>query len=258
MDPNVGEALELLSNLGDFQAFKDIMLVAKKDKLAKAAPVSGASGQMVNTDLGVAGIEKLFEEMASATGQGGWDVKRDKGWFKAEKKVREDGRDFRTTMADLTPEQCFSMFMDYEHPRRCEWLTHIKSIKKLEDNGPDDKVIRNELQFAGLMKVALASMPKTMDVRGITRHDFPEQPQREHSGEELWVMALQRTSFLTAPAAANDMLQASEGQCLLVVMEETSLKWIPEWMQLMLITNVSPKFMNGNITKYKKVVQLGS
>lgn len=49
-------------------------------------------------------------------------------------------------------------------------------------------------------------------------------------------MALQRTSFLTAPAAANDMLQASEGQCLLVVMEETSLKWIPEWMQLMLIT----------------------
>jgi len=261
MDADVGEALELLTNLGDFQAFKDIMLVAKRDKAAKAAPEAGTMAEVANTDLGVEGIETLFAEMASATGQGGWETKSDKGWFKAEMKKRDDGREYcRTTLlTDLTPQQCFALFMDYEHPRRSEWLSHVKSLKLIKDNGPDDKVFRNEIQLSGLMKVALAGMPKYFDMRSITRHDFPEK------GEKTVVIVPWKVDtdeydkaapFTKLQTICFKPVKDSPNECLLVVMEETNLKWMPQWMQLMLINTVSPKMMNSMITKYKKVMQL--
>ena len=67
------------------QAFKEIMLVAKRDKASKNMQTQEAH-KMQNADLGVAGIEKMFEEMAAATGTGGWEVRSDKGWYKVEMK----------------------------------------------------------------------------------------------------------------------------------------------------------------------------
>lgn len=257
MDGSVGEALDLLTSLGDFTAFKELMLVTKRNKNSKAAPAE--SHEMKSTDLGVAGVDKLFKEMASATGQGGWEVKSDKGWFRLEAKKLDDGKEyFRSTLqTDLTPEQCFDLFMDYENPKRREWLSHIKSIKMLKDNGPDDKVLRNEIEFTGIMKMALAAIPKTMDTRGIVRRDFPEQGDKTvvvmpwNSDKDEYdstspFMKLQTICFKPVKDAPNE--------CLLIIMEQTSMQWMPQWVQVMMMNNVSPKMMNNMITKYKKVM----
>lgn len=68
------------------QAFKDVMLVARKDREAAASTVmddAAASGGG-SSDFGVPEVEAMLTALGSATGEDGWKVEMDKKWMKVE------------------------------------------------------------------------------------------------------------------------------------------------------------------------------
>lgn len=127
-----------------------MMLVAKRDKQgATAASTNLSSATSTDVDFGVAEVKKMFEEMASASGQDGWKVEVDKKWWKVETKKLEDGLQYNRSgmLVDLSMEETMEMMLGYENPRMTDWLDHIKTfqvVKVMQRGGlfwsaPDEK-----------------------------------------------------------------------------------------------------------------------
>lgn len=119
MDAESAKTLDLLTNFGDFevqaqlgdcsachlacsaggravsnthspcclpdQTFKEMMLTAKQDRLAKAANVSADNTITASDIMQVEGCEKYLAELSAAMeGRGEWALVADKGWYKVE------------------------------------------------------------------------------------------------------------------------------------------------------------------------------
>ena len=143
-----------------------MMLMAKKDRDA-TANLEGLN-TIADVDFGVAGVQNMFEEMASASGEDGWKVEVDKKWWKVESKMLKDGFQYNRSglLVDMNMDDTMEMMMGYENPRMQEWLDHIKSmevVKVLDE--PDGALLQ---QTASLSRILDApSSPHPMSPRAL-------------------------------------------------------------------------------------------
>eukprot|EP00192_Tetraselmis_astigmatica_P013375 CAMPEP_0117696578 /NCGR_PEP_ID=MMETSP0804-20121206/28749_1 /TAXON_ID=1074897 /ORGANISM="Tetraselmis astigmatica, Strain CCMP880" /LENGTH=342 /DNA_ID=CAMNT_0005510729 /DNA_START=95 /DNA_END=1125 /DNA_ORIENTATION=+ len=237
------DTIDFLLGFGELESFKDMMLVAKKDKNTNADAIKGTGKVEFSSDH-----KKVIEEakhvchelVGAVEGTAKWKVVSDKPWMKLERK--EDGSyDFiRTTMQiNLSVAGAEEMLLCFNKERE-NWDTMMKDFQ-------DD----TEIKFTLVMPMAA---PQQMHSRLIITRDAP-------SPGAITYMYLDVDPKTKKLSSAKESLGAGcifpvEGQpdkCNYRGVDQIKKGWVPRFIMNWVITTWFPKQMTSQIIKYKKL-----
>jgi len=148
------EAIEVLSALGDFVDFKEVML-AKKAEMNGEEP-GAALNMLKNKNLGFIPVmdvqqhmNKIEILMKEADAEDGWHELLNEGQAKAYSKVMEDGDKVLRLLVqlDLPPRLCLAMFAT-TNDDMMTWYTDLKKLEVLEEFGEGDILTRWTLNLS--------------------------------------------------------------------------------------------------------------
>ena len=109
-----------------------MMLVAKKDREDTKAALSSVLPHpaTADADFGVKECQKMFEQLASASGEDGWKVEVDKRWYRSEMKMMGEQQYSRSgVVVDLGVPEAVEMMTGYKNPRMGDWMGHLKDFQ---------------------------------------------------------------------------------------------------------------------------------
>mmetsp|Transcript_45323 Transcript_45323/g.116014 ORF Transcript_45323/g.116014 Transcript_45323/m.116014 type:complete len:346 (+) Transcript_45323:227-1264(+) len=242
--------IDFLMSFGDIETFKDMMLVAKKDKLMDPAKLQagGAMGFSTEQQTVLDEAKAISMELVNAMGvDAGWKVVSDKPWCKLERMTKGNDEFIRTTMVlDVSLEGGEEMILNFS-PERTNWdsmMTNPKIIKKLD--GLNDYIATYNM-------VLPMAKPRETCSRIIITRDTPEPGAVTY----LYLEYDQATDTL-APASqslgAGSMfpIEGEPGKCLIKSVDQLKSGWIPKFIMNWVITTWFPKMMTAQAAKYKK------
>mmetsp|Transcript_25733 Transcript_25733/g.66270 ORF Transcript_25733/g.66270 Transcript_25733/m.66270 type:complete len:350 (-) Transcript_25733:129-1178(-) len=258
MDAESAKTLDLLTNFGDFETFKEMMLTAKQDHLAKAGNVSANSTISASELMQVEGCEKYLAELSAAMeGQGEWATVADKGWYKVELKQADGGQELMRSaiQIDMSPADVLQMLLSYGKPEMGQWIEMVESTRIIKEYSPNDYIVELDIALSGIMSIVAVGVPKSLTIRIVTRPDFPEKG-------DYSVVSMPWDVDANAMAAASMMkIKAScirpvPGQPDKTLMTSLAPKsggaWVPSWALRAMYSHWGPKHVTGMVTKFKK------
>mmetsp|Transcript_6610 Transcript_6610/g.15938 ORF Transcript_6610/g.15938 Transcript_6610/m.15938 type:complete len:368 (-) Transcript_6610:202-1305(-) len=171
------EAVKMLQEMGDFVAFKDMMLFEKEriDKAADGPPAAPSDAPAVAVPA-MDGLLEASQRLARVTegGAGGeWRSLLSSDWYKFEAMPAGDGRTefVRMTFDIKLPfVECVDMQCSIDE-RRALWEPGVKSTELLRGDSvyDEDHITRNHLNMGFMFH--LAGFPKTLTIRIKKRFD---------------------------------------------------------------------------------------
>lgn len=246
------EALDLLTSLGDFQAFKAAMLARKAAKNADGVALGEVKGVLRIDD-----VMDRTKELKEAADAGGWNVVADEPNAILCIKPKEGSKDSYlryTFQLDLPVEQAAECFMSWA-PESINWRERIKSIETVRDYGPEDKVVSMALDIPWAIKYIM-SMDDVMTARVVSRANWPEPGDFAYAVmpfdleqnvclEEKGVLKV-KTGVISPDPSGNQQKSQITG-CDLV-----SLGMVPSWGLGYLLKKMSLPTMATQTERYKK------
>ena len=137
----IAGALELLSSMADFEAFKQTMLL-KKEELASSSGGGGGMAQGGGTIIDIDDELNKCADLLAASAATGWRVLTESEDMSVWIKDGAPGKRFirGSISMDLPPHLCAECLMMFG-PEAVEWNDKISFIEVISDFGPDDKVM---------------------------------------------------------------------------------------------------------------------
>lgn len=260
----VAEALDLLSGLGDFEMFRDNMLITRREIEEGEAKTDGdicegAGSKVVLPNLG--GLEDWCAELGSITENNeGWKRVCNKSWIQIDTKPVPGTKfvTYRTSMvSDLSMEHARGLFIDLD--RRHEWddmmgRLDIKKSNKTDGFARDIVVEAGDFKLPFLMK-KMMSFPDSMVMRSFLKTDFPAQGcetfvnapwdlENDKFDHENKVFKLQSGVLKPHPS--------EEGKCQILMVENAAFgAFTPKWAMDLILTKTSPSMMQKMDRKYR-------
>jgi len=253
-DSGNAETIEFLMGFGDIENFKDMMLVAKKDKLSDPTKMEGSSNVGFSSEQ-----QKVLEEakavvkdlVGALDGDSGWKVVSDKPWCKLERMTKGTDEFVRTTMVlDLPMEQGTDMTLNFS-PERHHWdsmMTDCKVVKKID--GEDD--------FVTTFTLALPmSKPQLKCSRVIVTRDTPEPGAVTYLYLD-YDMETQKLKPASESLGAGSLfpIKGDPSKCLIKSVDQIQSSWVPKFIMNWLVTTWFPKMLTSQCGKYKKFKEL--
>lgn len=241
-------ALDMLMSFGDFVTFKDMMLVAKRDR---AAPREEGGVQQVAMpeDLKEKFAEVAALEVAGAgADEAAWTSVLAKPWISMDRYARAGCPDLiRTSMdLDMTVEQAEDMMISLR-PETPKWmgdmLTECEVVR--EESGPDDRVIRMGFKMP-MMKTQI------WVVRVIVVRDFPDPGCVTY----VYVPVPGETPEGGMSSMGNGLIRPLLSGCRMTIIDEIPRNWVPNFLMNWMISSFTPRIMSSMASKYKKVTGL--
>lgn len=261
---NVLAAINTLSSLTDFSAFKDIMLLTKGEKM------NAGMEQVTHMEVkktSATGEELPYFDMIneySSSPNDKWKRTLDKPNLIVEKMALENEKKGTMLMrvsyrATLSMDECTACMMDYS-PERAKWdkmykssVTH-KSEMHEGTNIPKDHILEMTFKMPAMMKVS--GIPNKFDLRIMTKRDFPEK------GALSWAMVPWDLKTNTVDAN-NKWLKGNMGtmkphpenpdEVALTMLEQNSVSWMPNFAMNYFVKSQ----LIGLVERYKKYKKKG-
>uniref|UniRef100_A0A7S0VZN7 ADP-ribosylation factor-like protein 2-binding protein n=1 Tax=Hemiselmis tepida TaxID=464990 RepID=A0A7S0VZN7_9CRYP len=186
---DIVEAIDIMSSMGEFLAFKGTMVYKRKEKMNAAAASLNIDGKKVPV-IDLDGVMGTLGDLQGAQGDEGWDrVAHDAVLqivLDMKKSDKEDARYARYRIAlDMPVDQardCFGPDVPIETSKEWTLSEYVKDFSLVRENAPCDWVFRMEFSFPWIIRY-LMSMPQEMHLRVKMRLDFPSP------GDISWVEA---------------------------------------------------------------------
>jgi len=231
--------LDLLVSFGDYEAFKALMLEAKRETMAGETEVLAPSfPPSVESALDQA------KEMAyvAADPAAGWVKILNKGWMQVDRLMRPGQNDVvRMTMdIEIPPEASLDMMINYTEERKA-WDSY-STITIVEDNGPNDKVMDWSFKIPLTPTIVYR-------IRNVIVPDFPEPG----CVTGVYVAPSDDPNAKKPEGLGNYIIIPTETGCRMTSLEEVPTSIIPNFMMNWMISTFTPRFMVSMIDKYKKV-----
>lgn len=271
------EAIETLSSLADFNAFKAAMLVARKDGAAEAR---GAAGQGARSaaeygDAAAAGAAAALDnvegcvEFAAAmdAATDGWVLLARKDWMVIEKRPMPGAKSAKEIVmryafdVDLPCEHLVPLFADYSE-RRGAWDDAFRSSEQLGafeprgGAGSSDVAIGVRYKLPWLLK--LMGVPELIDMRVVVVADHPS-PGASTFAAVPWDRAraqLDRHNahFQVALGIARPHPDDPALRARYTGFEVTQMGAAPDWLLGWLAGTFSPRYVLGMASRYRRNV----
>eukprot|EP00928_Gymnodinium_smaydae_P024725 TRINITY_DN19924_c0_g4_i1.p1 TRINITY_DN19924_c0_g4~~TRINITY_DN19924_c0_g4_i1.p1 ORF type:complete len:309 (-),score=66.27 TRINITY_DN19924_c0_g4_i1:189-1115(-) len=251
----VAEAIDILTSLVDFEAFKGTMLAKKAARAAGETHLEAFKG-VVSVD-GV--LDRTAELTAAANEQEGWQLIVEEPQCVFYTKPGPNGSTYlRYTMtADIRSEQFFDMMTDYS-PESVQWRDRIRSTTILHDYGPDDKVIQQELDLPWAMRYVM-SIPDKMAVRIVSRRNWPSATDYAYAAVPFDVennVCVESMGMLKIKTGVVSPHPTNPSQCTLTGMDLADLGIIPSWGLGFMLKKMSLPMIATMVDNYKKAKHL--
>jgi hypothetical protein len=262
----IGECIETLTSLTEFDAFKAAMLVAKKDLPGGGSGVGGSVAppdKFADATAALADVDGIVEfGKAMDSDADGWVQIASKPWLTIDKKPapgasKKSDIVMRYAMdLDLPFEQLVEMICDFSD-RRKAWDDTLASMRVLHTfiDTPErsDKVVHARLNIPYLVR--LAGYPSELTMRVLVVGDTPAPGERtfvaaawdEKAGKvDLHNSAFSMSLAIMRPSADDPAKARYTG------IERTQTGGAPDWLLGWLAATFSPRYMLAMVDKYKR------
>jgi len=252
VDDGAASTIDFLEGFGDFETFKSMMLVAKKDKN------SAGDTSLQHAHKGTAFSpehEKIITEarefcaeLVDSSDAAHWKAIVDKPWVKVEKRSKPGSPEFmRCSVAlDMDLPSAVDMVCNFTKERNNwdEFMSDCETVKEM--NGPDDTIVK-----IGFKMPLLPT--RVQHSRLLITKDFPKAGETSY----MYLDWDEKTNQL-APAKqsiGNGVVQAHPSDPNKVLYTSThmmSSSFIPSFLAGWMMATFFPRVMFNNCLKYKK------
>jgi len=250
-DDGMGETIDFLLGFGEFDHFKDMMLVAKRDKAsgASAAPAPGESKLSFSPET-----EKIMAEAQEfcgqllATGDGdNWTSVMDKPWIKIERWTKPGTNDFMraSVTLDMDVMSAVEMVTTFTKERNNwdDFMTDCMIVEEID--GDADKIVK--INF----KIPLVPT-KTKHSRMLKTADFPEKGAHSYMyldwDPESKCLAPARESLGTGFVKPHP---SDPKKCIYISTHQIANTWFPSFLTHWMMGTFVPRMMTKMAVKYK-------
>eukprot|EP00283_Hemiselmis_rufescens_P000327 CAMPEP_0173468560 /NCGR_PEP_ID=MMETSP1357-20121228/76909_1 /TAXON_ID=77926 /ORGANISM="Hemiselmis rufescens, Strain PCC563" /LENGTH=354 /DNA_ID=CAMNT_0014436783 /DNA_START=507 /DNA_END=1571 /DNA_ORIENTATION=- len=252
------EAIDIMSSMGEFLAFKGTMLYKRKEKMNAGSATMDIAGKKFSV-IDLDGVMGTIGELQAAQDDKGWDrVAHDKALqIVLDMKQSDTDKDTRYARyricIDMTMEQaidCFGPETDIEVSKEWTLSEYVKDFSLHKENSPRDWIFKMEFTFPWIVRY-LMSMPLEMYLRVKMKMDYPAP------GDMSWVEApydvqsnkcLESQGMMKVRAWVVHADPSDSSKTILTILEKHPSKgWFPDST---LINTVA--WPQQNATKFKK------
>lgn len=247
----VAEAIDILTNLADFEAFKGAML-ARKRELETSGPgtMKQVKGILSVDDC----MERIKDLQQAASSDQGWREVSNTSDLVAYTKDGEQGTYCRLTLKlALSPRQCLEMFVN-TGPESLAWRSNLSNVELLKDFGPTDKVVMYNLSLPWAIRYVLSVPPKVC-VRIVYRVGWPEPQDYAYVAvpydSEKNVVLEQMGPMGIKTGIISPNLE-DPNQCIITTCDLANLGIMPSWGLGYLIRTMVQGQLYSMVDLYKK------
>lgn len=267
---DTAEAVEMLVGIGEFEQFKDMMLLANKEREEGASGV-GAAAPEAKRKLNVLGMEGLLDMCAQIAANeadpAGWDTILSTPFMTLEQKqVEEELREsnkqvyMRTHVTcDLDYKSMLDMLLNYTE-NRSTWDSTFKKFTLPKGGDPylDETVIMDiEMNFGMLMH--LCGIPRIFLVKWVKKWDYPSKGMVSYAMAP-WNVAddcVDTKSMFQFESGVIKPHPTDPSKAILHGLTLAKTGGIPKW-GLKIMSSFLPSYMKGMQSKYQaKILSKG-
>lgn len=167
----IAEAIDVLTSLGDFPAFKAAMLARKAELQGATVSIQALKGVLTMEDC----MDRINDLTTAASTADGWqEIVNTPGMVAFIKEAPHLGSTYcRFAMElDLPADLAYRMFIDVS-PECIKWKDNVRSCEILRDLGPDDKIVKMIPAIPWAVRYVM-SMPEEFIIRCVSKPNWPE------------------------------------------------------------------------------------
>mmetsp|Transcript_28168 Transcript_28168/g.65768 ORF Transcript_28168/g.65768 Transcript_28168/m.65768 type:complete len:333 (-) Transcript_28168:359-1357(-) len=187
---DIVEAIDIMSSMGEFLAFKGTMLYKRKEKMNQGSSSINISGKNV-TVIDLDGVMGTLSELQNVQDQKGWEqVAQDKSLqitmdikkSDTEKDVRYARFRINIDMPIEQSRECFGPDVPIETSKEWTLSDYVKDFSLVREMAPCDWIFKMEFSFPWIVRYIM-NMPLEMHLRVKMKMDYPA------AGDMSWVEA---------------------------------------------------------------------
>lgn len=259
----VMETIDLLTSLGDFEAFKAAMLARRREREVDAGAakpnLSSARGSDV---VEIEGVMDMIKEAVDAGKSGGWEPfsATGDGAFESEvKPTAAGGGNMWLRFGCVLDVPCWAasvMFGDFDNPEYCTWMESqgMKSIKLARDFGPGDEVYECELNMPRAVRYVM-SMPPSLHLRVVQRHDWPSPGQWAYSSIPYDMeknIAMTSIGWFKMESGVIQPIEGQSDKSRFIMISQMNMKYVPRWGMAWMFKKWVPSTFNKVTATFKR------
>jgi len=246
------QALDILTSLADFEAFKAAMLAKKA--------VQGSGGIVHGAIKGIIDVAEVMQKTAvlrqAISEAEGWVQRVDEPNCQFYTKAMESGAtSLRYTIEmELPPHLAFDMSINWS-PESEQWRDKMQDITVVHDFGPNDKIINIRMAIPWAVRY-ITSLPETMAVRCVSRENWPEPGDYAYAIIPFDLeknMAVEEIGMLKIKSGVISPHPTDPKKSLVTGCDLVNLNMLPSWGIGFLLKKMSLPQVASMTAKYKKV-----
>jgi len=248
----IAEAVDVLTSLSDFQAFKATMLGKRAAKMAQHTELEGFKG-LITVD---GALDRTAELTAAANEADGWRLIVEEPNCVLYTKPGPDGDTYMrySVTIDLAAGHLFECMMDVSE-ESMQWRDKVKALRTIHDYGPYDKVVRQEMDLPWALRYIM-SVADGYTIRFVGRADWPSESNYSYAVIPFDVetnTCVESQGMLKIKSGVISPHPQDPSQSVLTGMDLANLGMMPSWGLGFLMKKLSLPQIAAMVANYKKV-----
>eukprot|EP00192_Tetraselmis_astigmatica_P011572 CAMPEP_0117680280 /NCGR_PEP_ID=MMETSP0804-20121206/18265_1 /TAXON_ID=1074897 /ORGANISM="Tetraselmis astigmatica, Strain CCMP880" /LENGTH=349 /DNA_ID=CAMNT_0005489761 /DNA_START=77 /DNA_END=1126 /DNA_ORIENTATION=+ len=247
----VAETIDFLHGFGEFENFKDMMLVAKRDKQSSdsgLAHVIQGTSFSPDQEKVIAEAQEFCKELVDTSDADHWTTVIDKPWVKVERRAKPGSPEFVriSVTVDMEVSAAADMVGNYTKERN-QWDDFMTDCEIVEEvHGTDDAIVKMTFRIP-------LTRAQTKHSRVLTTRDYPEK-----GGMSYMYLDWDPITKSLAPAKTsigNGFVMADPKDPKKTIYTSTHMmsnSFIPSFLVHWMLATFMPRTLTKNALRYKK------